>query len=133
MLTLWRRPNRRNSQPLPLLKKLFWLYFLLLVFEGALRKWILPHYSAPLLLIRDPVGFWIIWEAYRTREEAAGLDWQNRIGRASALVTTKYGVPGLKYAMDLNGYYGGPPRLPLTVPTAAAKQEIEEAFKDLKG
>jgi len=74
-----------------------------------------------------------IWEAYRTREEAAGLDWQNRIGRAAALVTTKYGVPGLKYAMDLNGYYGGPPRLPLTVPTAAAKAEIEEAFKDLKG
>src|SRR5450759_5180708 len=46
-----------------------------------------------------------IWEAYRMREEAAGLDWQNRIGRASALVTVKYGVPGLKYAMDLNGYY----------------------------
>ncbi|HUA63948.1 MAG TPA: dihydrodipicolinate synthase family protein [Verrucomicrobiae bacterium] len=74
-----------------------------------------------------------IWEAYRTREEAAGLDWQNRIGKASALVTTKYGVPGLKYAMDLNGYYGGPPRLPLSVPTETARREIEEAFKDLKG
>jgi 4-hydroxy-2-oxoglutarate aldolase len=74
-----------------------------------------------------------IWEAYRTREEAAGLDWQNRIGRAAALVTSKYGVPGLKYAMDLNGYYGGPPRLPLCVPTPQAKKEIEEAFKDLKG
>jgi 4-hydroxy-2-oxoglutarate aldolase len=74
-----------------------------------------------------------IWEAYRQRDEAAGLDWQNRIGRASTLVTVKYGIPGLKYAMDLNGYYGGPPRLPLTVPTPAAKQEIEEAFKDLKG
>jgi len=35
--------------------------------------------------------------------------------------------------MDLNGYYGGPPRLPLTVPSAAAKKEIEEAFADLKG
>lgn len=68
MLTLWRSPDRRNRQPLPLLKKLFWLYFFLLVFEGALRKWILPQYSAPLLLIRDPVGFWIIWEAYRTRK-----------------------------------------------------------------
>ena len=74
-----------------------------------------------------------IWEAYRTREESAGLDWQNRIGRASALVTTKYGIPGLKYAMDLNGYYGGPPRLPLCVPTEAAKREIEAAFQDLKG
>ena len=80
-----------------------------------------------------PYSVIAIWEAYRTREEAAGLDWQNRIGRAAALVTTKYGIPGLKYAMDLNGYYGGPPRLPLTVPTAAAKKEIEEAFEDLKG
>jgi len=74
-----------------------------------------------------------IWEAFRQRDDAAGLDWQNRIGRASALVTTKYGVPGLKHAMDLNGYYGGPPRLPLSVPGAEAKREIEAAFKDLKG
>jgi 4-hydroxy-2-oxoglutarate aldolase len=80
-----------------------------------------------------PYSVIAIWEAYRTREEAAGLDWQNRIGRPAALVTTKYGIPGLKYAMDLNGYYGGPPRLPLVVPTPEAKREIEEAFKDLKG
>ncbi|MGA2271734.1 MAG: dihydrodipicolinate synthase family protein [Bryobacteraceae bacterium] len=80
-----------------------------------------------------PYSVIAIWEAYRTREEAAGLDWQNRIGRPAALVTTKYGVPGLKYAMDLNGYYGGPPRLPLVTPTPEAKREIEEAFKDLKG
>jgi 4-hydroxy-2-oxoglutarate aldolase len=80
-----------------------------------------------------PYSVIAIWEAWRTREEAAGLDWQNRIGRPSALVTTKYGIPGLKYAMDLNGYYGGPPRLPLVPPTPEAKKEIEEAFKDLKG
>jgi 4-hydroxy-2-oxoglutarate aldolase len=80
-----------------------------------------------------PYSVIAIWEAYRTREEAAGLDWQNRIGRAAALVTTKYGIPGLKYAMDLNGYYGGPPRLPLCPPTETAKREIEDAFAGLKG
>jgi 4-hydroxy-2-oxoglutarate aldolase len=80
-----------------------------------------------------PYSVIAIWEAYRTREEAAGLDWQNRIGRPSALVTTKYGIPGLKYAMDLNGYYGGPPRLPLVAPTPEARKEIEEAFENLKG
>ncbi|MDX2154219.1 MAG: dihydrodipicolinate synthase family protein [Bryobacteraceae bacterium] len=74
-----------------------------------------------------------IWEAFRTREAEAAEDWQNRIGHAAFLVTAKYGVPGLKYAMDLNGYYGGPPRLPLTVPSPEAKREIEEAFRDLKG
>jgi len=74
-----------------------------------------------------------IWEAHRTREAEAAMDWQNRIARAAYLVTTKYGVPGLKYAMDLNGYYGGPPRLPLVVPGPEAKREIEEAFREIKG
>jgi 4-hydroxy-2-oxoglutarate aldolase len=74
-----------------------------------------------------------IWEAHRTREPEAALDWQNRISQAAYLVTTKHGVPGLKYAMDLAGYYGGPPRLPLTVPCPSAKKEIEEAFADLRG
>lgn len=73
-----------------------------------------------------------LYEAVRTREYDAARDWQNRIAQAAVLVTTKYGIPGLKYAMDLNGYYGGPPRLPLIVPSPAAKQEIEAAFKDLK-
>jgi 4-hydroxy-2-oxoglutarate aldolase len=74
-----------------------------------------------------------IWEAFRTREEEAARDWQRRVGRAAPVVTSKYGIAGLKYAMDLNGYYGGPPRLPLSTPTPQAKQEIEEAFQDLKG
>jgi len=74
-----------------------------------------------------------IWEAHRTREPEAALDWQQRIARPSQLVTTKYGVPGLKYAMDLMGYYGGPPRLPLTPLCPGAKQEIEKAFLDLRG
>ena len=74
-----------------------------------------------------------IWEAHRTRDFAAAMDWQKRILRAAQLVTVKYGVPGLKYAMDLNGYYGGPPRLPLTAITPEAKQEIEQAFTGLKG
>lgn len=73
-----------------------------------------------------------IWEAVRTREFDAALDWQNRIARAAALVATQHGVPGLKYAMDLNGYYGGPPRLPLAPPPPEARREIEAAFADLR-
>jgi len=36
-----------------------WLYIGLLFFEGALRKWILPGWSQPLLIVRDPVLFLI--------------------------------------------------------------------------
>lgn len=74
-----------------------------------------------------------IWEAHRTREAEAGKDWQGRIARAAQLVTTKHGIPGLKYAMDLNGYYGGPPRLPLAPPSLEAQREIAAAFAEIKG
>jgi 4-hydroxy-2-oxoglutarate aldolase len=74
-----------------------------------------------------------VWEAHRTRELQAANDWQNRISRAAVLVTTKYGVPGLKFAMDLNGYYGGLPRLPLLPLRPEAKREIEQAFDGLTG
>jgi 4-hydroxy-2-oxoglutarate aldolase len=74
-----------------------------------------------------------IWEAHRTRETEAARDWQNRISRAAQLVTAKYGIPGLKYAMDLNGYYGGPPRLPLTPVPPQAQREIEQAFDGIRG
>ena len=74
-----------------------------------------------------------IWEAFRTREEEAGIDWQGRISHPSILVTDLYGVSGLKHAMDLNGYYGGPPRLPFVPVSMEARREIEDAFRDLKG
>lgn len=74
-----------------------------------------------------------IWEAHRTRDADAALDWQKRITRANELITSKYGVAGLKVAMDLNGYYGGPPRLPLTVLTPDQRREIEAAFDGIKG
>lgn len=72
-----------------------------------------------------------LWEASRTREEEAGVDWQARIAHPGELVS--HSVACLKYAMDLNGYYGGPPRLPFLPLTAIEKREIEKAFSDLKG
>jgi 4-hydroxy-2-oxoglutarate aldolase len=73
-----------------------------------------------------------IYEAHRTRETEAAQDWQKRITPAIDAVK-KYGPAALKHAMDLNGYYGGLARLPLTGLTPAAKQEIERAFDGIKG
>ncbi len=47
-----------------LLKRGIWLYFLLLIFEGALRKWVLPSLAAPLLVVRDPVAFALLIVTY---------------------------------------------------------------------
>ena len=91
--------------------------------------------SGAILAIADalPYACITIWEAFRRREYEAAQDWQARIAPASAAVPAKHGIAGLKYAMDLNGYYGGPPRLPLLPPSPEARGEIEAAFDGLRG
>jgi hypothetical protein len=48
-----RDPNREGGVK-GFIRGLIWIYFFLLMFEGVLRKWILPGMSDPLMLIRDP-------------------------------------------------------------------------------
>ncbi len=73
-----------------------------------------------------------VYEAWKTRDHEAARERQRQMADASVAVTVRHGIPGLKYAMDLNGYYGGPTRLPLLPLTPAAKAEIETLFRDLK-
>ncbi|THH39283.1 hypothetical protein [Neolewinella litorea] len=56
-------PPAAVEQQHRLTKRLIWLYLLLLLFEGALRKWVLPGLQAPLLIVRDPVALLIILQA----------------------------------------------------------------------
>jgi hypothetical protein len=44
-----------ESRLVPHIRRLLWLYIFLLVVEGALRKWVVPQLSNPLLLVRDPI------------------------------------------------------------------------------
>ena len=57
----------REEKTLGQIRRLIWLYFLLLLIEGALRKWVLPQLSNPLLIIRDPVVLLIYLLAFRAR------------------------------------------------------------------
>jgi hypothetical protein len=49
------------------IRRLIWLYFWLLLFEGALRKWVVPQLANPLLIIRDPVVLLIYVLAIQAR------------------------------------------------------------------
>src|SRR4051812_40739567 len=51
---------------------------------------------------------------------------QQRISTAAKRIAGELGVPGTKFVMDLNGYYGGPARLPFLPLTAVEKAEIEK-------
>lgn len=73
-----------------------------------------------------------ILEAVRTREHEAAAELQSRAAQAVEAVTGRYGIAGLKYAMDFNSYYGGAPRPPLTPLGPEAKQHIEAAFRRIR-
>jgi hypothetical protein len=56
-----------NERLIVHIKRLFWLYFVLLIFEGTLRKWVLPQFSDILLVVRDPVALAIYFLALKAR------------------------------------------------------------------
>ena len=72
-----------------------------------------------------------IEEAVRTREFNAANDLQG-VAMPAIHTIRKFGIPGLKAASDLQGYYGGVPRLPLTPLGLAAKAEIAAALQNIK-
>lgn len=90
--------------------------------------------SGAILAIANAVPYACVtvWEAFRMRQPEAAQDWQARLLPIARIVATQYGIPGLKYAMDLNGYYGGPPRLPFVPPSPEAKAHIESLMVDLR-
>jgi dihydrodipicolinate synthase/N-acetylneuraminate lyase len=57
---------------------------------------------------------------------------QERIAKAAQRLVGELGISGVKYAMDFNGYYGGPARLPLLPLTADLKAEIEKLMADIR-
>ena len=67
-----------------------------------------------------------IYAAFRDNDLELARSKQQRLEPATKRVVSQMGIPAIKHAMDLNGYYGGPPRLPLLPLTAAQKTEVEE-------
>jgi hypothetical protein len=87
-----------NVHSYKLLKQGIWAYFLLLIFEGALRKWFLPSLAAPLLIIRDPLAFWIIVVAAEKGlfPKTSFVAWMILIGIFSIFTTLFLGHGNLK-------------------------------------
>ncbi len=56
-----------KKDPYKIIKVGIWTYFILLLFEGALRKWFLPALATPLLIIRDPVALALIFLALKQK------------------------------------------------------------------
>jgi dihydrodipicolinate synthase/N-acetylneuraminate lyase len=79
-----------------------------------------------------PTACYEIYAAWKEGDNELSRLKQERIAKAAQRVVGELGIPGVKYAMDFNGYFGGPVRLPLLPLMAEARAEIEQLMADIR-
>jgi 4-hydroxy-2-oxoglutarate aldolase len=67
-----------------------------------------------------------LYEVARRGQLEAARELQKNLLRASKLIVSELGIPGVKFVMDQRGYHGGAPRLPLLPLSAAAQRRVLE-------
>ena len=79
-----------------------------------------------------PTSCYEIYAAWKEGDAELARLKQERIARAAQRVVGDLGIPGVKYGMDFNGYFGGPARLPLLPLTGEVKDEVERLLADVR-
>jgi dihydrodipicolinate synthase/N-acetylneuraminate lyase len=79
-----------------------------------------------------PMACYEVYAALKEGDVALAREKQERVKLPAQRVVSELGVPGVKYAMDLNGYYGGLSRLPFLPLNADLKTEIEKMMAGIK-
>lgn len=83
--------------------------------------------SGAVLAFADPAPTicFEIYSAWKENDIDMAQTKQAGIVAATKLVVSELGIPAIKFAMDLNGYFGGLPRMPLLPLTASQKADVE--------
>ncbi|MFC2035421.1 dihydrodipicolinate synthase family protein [Chloroflexota bacterium] len=72
-----------------------------------------------------------IWNLFNKGKIDEARTLQARLTLLTQAMMSVYGIGGLKMAMDLAGYYGGEPRLPLKRPGKEAQEELKQLLRQL--
>lgn len=71
-----------------------------------------------------------LYQAVKSGDIPRARELQNRIAPLSHIVTAGLGVPGLKAAMDMLGFVGGPPRTPLVPVGSSEGDRIKAVIRE---
>jgi len=79
-----------------------------------------------------PMACYEIHAAFKDGNSALAREKQDRVRLAAQRVVGEFGVPGVKHAMDINGYFGGSSRLPFLPLSGEQKAEIEKLMAGIR-
>lgn len=85
---------------------------------------------APAFAACAPQACYEVYAAWKDGDSSLAKEKQARLREAAALAEATPGA--LKFASDLNGYFGGLPRLPHLPPTGAERAALERLMKPLR-
>ena len=88
--------------------------------------------AMPPLAAPTPQGCYEVLAAWKDGDPELAREKAARLVRAAERIEGAMGVAALKYACDLNGYFGGRVRLPLLQLTAAEREEVEDVMRGLR-
>ena len=86
---------------------------------------------APAFAAAAPQACYEVFAAWKDQDQPLAQEKQQRLLEAARLAGT-FEAGALKFAADLNGYFGGHPRLPHLPPTGAQRAELEQLMKPLR-
>jgi 4-hydroxy-2-oxoglutarate aldolase len=79
-----------------------------------------------------PMACYEIYAAFKDGDNDLAGEKQERVRLAAQRVVGDLGIPGVKHSLDLNGYYGGPSRLPFLPLSGEQKSEIEKLMAGIR-
>jgi dihydrodipicolinate synthase/N-acetylneuraminate lyase len=88
--------------------------------------------AMPAFAACAPQACYEVFAAWKDGDEGLAREKQLRLQAVAERIEGELGVPGLKFGCDLNGYFGGRPRLPLLPTTGEERREIELLMQGLR-
>jgi dihydrodipicolinate synthase/N-acetylneuraminate lyase len=87
---------------------------------------------APAFAACAPQACFEVFAAWKDNDQSLAEEKQSRLGESAHFAEEILGPGGLKVGCDLNGYFGGLPRLPHLPPTGEQRASLEQLMKPLR-
>jgi dihydrodipicolinate synthase/N-acetylneuraminate lyase len=88
--------------------------------------------AMPAFAASAPQACYEVLAAWKDGDEGLAQEKQVRLQSVAEKVEQELGVAGIKFGCDLNGYFGGRPRLPLLPLTGEERAKVEALMQGLR-